>query len=129
MKKFNLTFLFLLITGFSFCNGYEDYEEIDKTAFDKLLDIFYSQYRFCTIEINFSAEEFSTMDNKIHYYLITWSNSGDSGEETHKFFEISKNNLFINIKFEDETVRSYQYTNKNKIEFIRNLNKALQFFE
>ena len=129
MKKLNLTVIFLLIASFLFCNGYEADEEVDKSTFDRLLNEFYFQYRFCTIEMNFSAEKFSVMDNKIHYYLITYSDSGDSGKETYKFFEISKNNFYITIKFENETDRSYQYTNENKNEFLRNLNKALQFFE
>jgi hypothetical protein len=121
MKKISLVIIFFLVAGFSFC------DEIEKGTFENLLNVFYSRYKFCTIEITFSAERFSDMDsNKIRYYLIT----ADMGFETYKqMFQISKKNLHIYINFEDETVGSYHYTEQNRTEFFRNFNKALQFFE
>ena len=120
MKKifFLLFVIFVVSANYLFC------DEIGRDTFEELINVFYRQYQYCTLEIDFSAEQFSQMnDPNIHYYLLDpkWSNYKQA-------FQITKANLCIYIKFEDDSVSGYHYTDEKIAEFFRNLNIALGFF-
>ena len=120
MKKniFAFFVIFVLSANFLFC------DEIGKDTFEELINVFYRQYQYCTLEITFSAEQFSQMnDPNIHYYLLDpkWS-------KYKQAFQITKANLCIYIRFEDDSVAGYHYTDEKREEFFKNLDIALSFF-
>ena len=121
MKKIIIFIIFLLISGIIFC------EEIEKSTFENLINVFYTRYDHCQMVIVFTAEGFSNMnDNRLHYYLL----SADMGFETYKqMFQISKKNLNIYIYYGDETFLGYVYNSRNRNEYFRNLNNALRILE